>query len=1074
VSRARLVAALGFEPSAEQWAVIEADPAPAVVIAGAGSGKTACMAARVGHLVAEGYARPDEVLGLTFTTKATAELLARVRSLLAALPAAAPPEPAPGIERGPRDDGVDGDDGADGSAPGDPVVLTYHAFAARILAEHGVRLGIEPDARVLSEAHRHQLAYRLVCRTDLPFGEGDVRPDTLTRQLLALDAALAELCVATEDLRAFDSGLMEELSAHASLQVIGHEMLGTARQRLLLAQLVDEWRAEKVRRRVVDFSDQLRLAGLLVADHPDIAADLRGRHRFVLLDEYQDTSIAQRRIMQAAFGAGHSVLAVGDPAQAIYGWRGASVANITGFVDHFPPAPGAHAARLDLTINRRSGAAILAAANEVAVDLRREHGLLPLEADPQRPAGRVECALLETYDDEIAWVASRIEECPPGRVDGEPARWRHIAVLCGRREDADAVDDALRRRGIPAYVAGAASLLAQPAVVEIRAILELLHEPTANPAFVRVAAGPRWRIGARDLAALGDRAAELAGGRHRGAQPDVAAALDDAVLGSDAVDAISLLEAAEDPGDPDRYSAEALERLGAVAAEVRALRRHVGEPMPDLIHRVLAVTGLDVELALGDPVTVAAQQDALAALLALAAESSALDDRFTLGAFLSFLRDSERFDVDVPVDARASDDAVQILTVHKAKGLEWPIVFVPFLADKAWPNGKARAQWPTSAATVPWPLRDDRTRDVTGFPAPGQAPTAKAASAYVDALRRLEGLEDRRLAYVAVTRARDRLVMSGHWWGPVQKKPRGPSVDLARVHDLLAGLDDALLWTDAPPDGAGNPTPGATPTPVPWPADPWPERRARVLAAARDVAQAMRQGSGHQAALPGVGDPVLGEGDDLIAALVAEERHRRAGHRSVRLPESLSATLLGRALRHPEETARDLARPMPQAPAPAADRGTRFHAYVEERFGRQQQLIDASEVPGSADAGIDSEADLVALKEAFERSPYAQRSPVAVEEPFAILVQGRVVVGRIDAIFREGDRYEVVDWKTGSRDHVDPMQLALYRLACAQARGIPVESVDAAFVFVATGEVLRPPTDALLADLGVSVRPAAG
>lgn len=1067
MSRARIVAALGFEPSAEQWAVIEADLAPTVVIAGAGSGKTACMAARVGWLVAEGYARPDEVLGLTFTTKATAELLGRVRSLLAALPATEPDRPGsprPGTD-GPEDDA---------SPSGDPVILTYHAFAARILAEHGVRLGIEPDARVLSDAHRHQLAYRLVCRTDLPLGEGDARPDAITRNLLALDAALAELCVSTDDLRDFDRRLVEDLSAHATLQLIGHDMLGTARQRLLLAQLVDEWRAEKVRRRVVDFSDQLRLAGLLVSGYPDIAADLRSRHRFVLLDEYQDTSIAQRRIMQAAFGSAHSVLAVGDPAQAIYGWRGASVANITGFVDHFRPDDGARAARLDLTINRRSGAAILTAANEVAVDLRAEHDLRPLQADPQRPAGSVECALLDTYDAEVAWVASRIAECPPGRVDGETTRWRHIAVLCGRREDADAVDDALRRRGIPTYVAGAASLLAQPAVVEVRSVLELVHEPTANPAFVRVAAGPRWRICARDLAALGDRAAHLAGGRHRGAQPDVAAALDDAVLGSDAVDAISLLEAAEDPGDPDAYSAEAVERLAALAAEVRALRRHVGEPMPDLIHRVLAVTGLDVELALGDPVTVATQQDALAALLDLAAEPSAVDDRFTLGAFLSFLRDSERFDIDVPVDVRASDDAVQILTVHKAKGLEWPVVFVPFLAEKAWPNGKARSQWPTSAATVPWPLRDDCEDALSGFPVTGEPPTAKAASAYVDALRRLDTLEDRRLAYVALTRARDRLIVSGHWWGPVQKKARGPNIDLTRVHEVLAGLDGALLWADAPEEGAANPTPGATSAPVPWPADPWPERRARVLAAAREVAQAVMRASGHQPALPGVGDAVLAEWDDLIGALVAEERHRRAGHRSVRLPDSLSATMLGRALRHPEETARDLARPMPQEPAPAADRGTRFHAYVESRFGRtQQQLIDASEIPGSADADIDSDADLVALKEAFERSPYARRTPVAVEEPFAILVQGRVVVGRIDAVFQDGDRYEVVDWKTGSRDHVDPMQLALYRLACARARGVPVDRVDGAFVFVATGEVLRPDTDALLAELGVSGGPSA-
>lgn len=1053
MSRSILASALGFEPSPEQWAVIEADPAPTVVIAGAGSGKTACMAARVGYLVAEGFAAPEQVLGLTFTTKATAELLSRTRSLLAVVGAPAGlPDPE------------------DGAVIGDPVILTYHAFAARILAEHGVRLGIEPGAGVLSEAERHQWAYRLVCRTTLPLGDGDARPATVTGDLLALDSALAELCVATDDLRAFDAGLAADLAAHASLQAIGHRVMATSHRRLLLADLVDEWRADKASRQVVDFADQLRLAWLLVSGHADIAEDLRMRHRFVLLDEYQDTSIAQRRIMQAAFGAGHSVLAVGDPAQAIYGWRGASVANITSFADHFPPADGTRSARLDLTTNRRSGAAILTAANDVAASLRSEHGLLPLQADPERAAGTVQCALLETYDDEVAWVASRIAECGPGRIDGQTTRWRHIAVLCGRREDAGAVDEALRRRGIPTYVAGAASLLAQPAVVEVRSLLEVMHDPTANPAFVRLAAGPRWRLGARDLAALGDRAATLAGGRHRGEQPDLAAALDDAVLGSDAVDAISLLEAAEDLGDPAAFSAEAVQRLGALVDEVRLLRRHVGEPVPDLIHRVLAATGLDVELALGDPVTAELQQDAIAALLDLAAAAGATDGRFTLGAFLSSLRDAERFDVALPLDVRAAEDAVQILTVHKAKGLEWPVVFVPFLADGCWPNGKSRSQWLTSAAVVPWQLRDDRLPELAGFPVPGESPRAKDADAYLAELSRQEWLEDRRLAYVALTRARDRLVVSGHWWGPRQKKPRGPNVDLAAVHEAFAGLDGALTWVEPPEEGAANPTPGATPVAVPWPADPWPERRARVLAAAEEVAGALA----HQPGLPGLGDPESDEWDRLIAALVAEEQDRRAGRRTVRLPDSVSATLLGRALAHGPEVARDLARPMPAAPAPAADRGTRFHAYLESRYG-QQLLLGPDDLAGAADDDIDSEADLATLKEAFEGSPYARRSPVAVEAPFSLLVSGRVVIGRIDAVFREGDRYEVVDWKTGSPEHVDPMQLALYRLAWSQIEGVPVSQVDAAFVFVATGEVLRPDTDALLAGLGVSVgQPAAG
>ena len=184
----------------------------------------------------------------------------------------------------------------------------------------------------------------------------------------------------------------------------------------------------------------------------------------------------------------------------------------------------------------------------------------------------------------------------------------------------------------------------------------------------------------------------------------------------------------------------------------------------------------------------------------------------------------------------------------------------------------------------------------------------------------------------------------------------------------------------------------------------------------------------------------------------------------MRLPDAVSASLLMRAVAEPDAVALELARPMPRPPAPAAQRGTAFHAWVEARFG-QQSLLDPDDLPGAADADIASDEDLLVLKQAFEASSFAQRVPVAVEAPFALVIGGRVVNGRIDAVFEsdlEPGAFDVVDWKTGSAAHVDPMQLAIYRLAWAQLRGIPVERVSAAFVIVATGEVIRPDTSAAL------------
>lgn len=1053
-------AVLGFRLSDQQWAAVSTGLDPSVIVAGAGTGKTTSMAARVAWLVGSGYTKPDAILGLTFTTKAAAQLLTAMRASLAALEREGIVEP--------RLDDADPE--------GEPQVLTYNAFAARILAEHGIRLGFEPGATMLTNGARQQLAYRLVCRTTLPLGPLARSPIIVTGSLLELDDELTELDVSPAALREFDAGLATMLAAHAPLQKIGETMLATSNQREVLATLVEQWRAEKAARGVMDFSDQIRLAGVIVDSYPDVVDDLRGRYQFVLLDEYQDTSIAQRRLLQRAFGDGHSVMAVGDPSQAIYGWRGASVDNIDNFVTHFPPRDLARITSvLSLSENRRSGPRILEIANRISSRLREVHtGAQPLVAgDNDKGPGRVAAALFETYSAELDWLVQEIEATHRGSVE-----WKQIAVLCSTTQHVLAVDAALRKRGVPTQVVGAAILLAQPAVIELRSMLEVIHDPTANPAFVRLATGARWRIDARDLAALGDRAARLAGGRGRSDQAELSAALDDAVAGSDVVDAVSLTEALDDLGDLASYSPDAAERFAAMAVELSTLRRHVGEPLPDLILRVMRTTGLEVEAALGAPGVSGQQQSALAAMLDLAAEFTELDGRVTLGAFLSRLRDAERFNVDLDLDITGPADAVQLLTVHKAKGLEYPYVFVPFVSKGAWPGGLGRAQWPSSPSTVPWPLRDDVTDALGSFPVLGETPRAMHHTEYLKILNELTELEHQRLAYVAFTRAERALAVSGHWWGPTQNKPRGPHAFLLAVQEACQeGIGEIVHWAPEPQEGATNPEGAASRPPVRWPVEPdTDDQMIRAEAAAAVVAV-----HSHQPSLPGMLPPPtvgtqgrqdaaerlrLAEWDLLSAALIEETRARHSRSRTVRLPESVSASMLMHAIADPEAVAKELARPMPRPPAPAAERGVRFHSWIEARYG-QQSLLDPEDLPGAAEHGITSDEQLASLRAAFESSPYASRVPVAVEEPFAVLVRGRVVNGRIDAVFVDEatGRYAVIDWKTGSARNVDPMQLALYRLAWANLKGVPVDEVDAAFVMVATGEVVRPDTSAELAQL---------
>lgn len=1058
MNREALSQVLGFSVSNEQWDVVSAPLEPGVVIAGAGSGKTTSMAARVTYLVGAGLVAPDRVLGLTFTNKAAAELLGRVREQLGKAR-------AQGLIES-DDEGAD----ATADAHADPMIATYNAFAARIVAEHGLRLGREPNARLLTDGARHALAYRLVCRSSIDLSEIGRTPISVVGSMLALDDELSNLAIDPTELIEHERIAIAEIDASGITQVKALQIRATSQRRIALAQLVVEWRAEKQARDVLDFPDQTRLALLLVTRFPEVAASIRASYDVVLLDEYQDTAVAQRRLMQELFGDGHPVTAVGDPCQAIYGWRGASVDNIESFARHFAFGGDGDGdgdgdqrmpSRYSLVTNRRSGPVLLEVANEVSADLRAAHaGVEPLQPDPERSGGLVRAGLFETSAQERRWIAEDIAAA------SRAMPLKEIAVLASTTAELSAIEAELRDLGISTQRHGAAGLLDQPAVIEVRSMLEILQSPMANPAMVRILTNARWRIGPRDLAALGRRAAGLAGGSHRSDTVDVDDALDEAVRGADPAESVSLVDALLDPGDPANYSDQARERMAQLAEQVRILRRHVGEPIPELITRVMELTGLEVELAVQG--RAGQQRFAVATLIELAADFADLDGSTSLGAFLSRLREAERFDVDLPLALEGRAEAVQLLTIFKAKGLEYDRVYVAALARDAFPGGRSRGSWLTTAHLVPWPLRPDATDALRDWPHP-EGPRDKHVKAYEAELAELERIETERLLYVALTRARHALTVTGHWWGPTQSKPRGPQPHLDAVRLACEAADASIIaWAEPPADGSSNPSPTAGAVIAAWPAPITSADRTRALAA--QVEAAMRAPRTLEG-MPVDVHPVTADDrervarwDDDLAVLLAEERQRRSPHRVVPLPASVSASLLIRAVRDPESVAKDLARPMPGAPAPAARRGTAFHLWVERRYG-QLPLLDPDDVPGAADdASIPSDAALEALKVAFERTPYADRAPVAVEAPFALLVGGRVVRGRIDAVFAEPDgRFEVVDWKTGSAAGVDPLQLAIYRAAWAQVAGVDPSRVSAAFVLVATGEVIRP--DSLPDDL---------
>ncbi|MEU7516628.1 ATP-dependent DNA helicase [Streptomyces sp. NPDC042898] len=1079
---------LGIPFTPEQTACITAPLAPQVVVAGAGSGKTTVMAARVVWLVGTGQVAPEQVLGLTFTNKAAGELAERVRTAL--------------VRAGVTDpDVIDPDE-----PPGEPRISTYHAFAGQLLTDHGLRIGLEPTSRLLADATRYQLAARVLREAPGPYPALTKSFPTLVTDLLALDGELAEHLVRPGDLTAYDSELLTALAgaklSNAELRKIPE---ATAARRELL-DLVVRYRAAKRSRDLLDFGDQIALSAELATTRPEVGGLLREEFRVVLLDEYQDTSVAQRLLLSGLFGhgTGHAVTAVGDPCQAIYGWRGASVANLDDFPEHFPGADGSPASRYSLSENRRSGGRLLDLANRLAEPLRAMHaGVEALRPAPgAEKDGSVRIALLPTHAEEIDWLADSLAQLVrTGREPGE------IAVLCRTATDFPAIHAALVARDVPVEVVGLSGLLHLPEIADLVAVCEVLQDPGANASLVRLLTGPRWRIGPRDLALLGRRARLLV---HRGGDdPDPEQRLAAAVEGVDPAEVISLADAldtfldsggAADDGLP--FSAEARVRFARLAAELRTLRTSLADPLMDVLHRILTATGLEVELSASPHALAARRRETLSNFLDIAAGFASLDGEASLLAFLGFLRTAVQFEKGLDNALPGGENTVKVLTAHKSKGLEWDVVAVPGLVSGAFPSARAREAWTSQPQVLPHALRGDADT------LPGiDTWDTKSLTSFKNAMRDHQHTEELRLGYVTFTRPRSLLLGSAHWWGPSQKKPRGPSDFLQALYDHCeAGHGDIEAWAETPAEDAENPSLTETGSDQAWPLPLDAEALTRRRKAAEQVAAALwtlhppspapdlpvpapedlwpddeepvwdeevLPEDTHADAVPAPRDPertltpeelrTIASWDRDLTALTTELRRARATTRDVLLPPYLSASQVLRLAADPDGFAQDLARPMPKPPQPAARRGTRFHAWVESRFEELPlPFLGPEELPGGEDfAGepeILDERDLDSLKEAFARTPYAHRSPYRVEVPVHLTLAGRVVRGRIDAVYRDPDTgaYEIVDWKTSHHRTADPLQLAIYRLAWAEQHGLAPDDVTAAFVYVRTGEVARP------------------
>jgi len=1017
---------MGAEPTEEQWRAISMPLEPYVVVAGAGSGKTSVMAARIVYLALVALGRidadhegvlPGSILCLTFTNKATENLILRVRRALS---------------------GLDLPEGEE------PEIMNYHGLAAQILDRHGLLAGFESGRRIVTPAQRAELAARVLDRVTFQHVKAEWQP-TLIMKILNLSDQLANHCVTAEESIAHDEANLDRYKKGP-----GSRVYPTALERIEIARAVVVFDELKKEMGVIDFGDQITHALAVAGQHPTVRDDYRGRFQAALLDEYQDTNVAQARLIENIFGDAFPVTAVGDPDQNIYAWRGASLFNLLHFPKQFRRADGSESVKLPLYTNFRSGSRILAAADTIIApiptELRPDHNktLVPWERNGE---GEVSVARYPDEWTEARGIADRIVELHDA---GEP--WSANAVLCRKSRLFGPVGEALAERGVPVEIIGLAGLLKLPEVQEVLGYARATADPFAGVSLARILMGPRYRIGFKDLA----RVAEWAKDKNY------------AIRDEDEEESAPFLfaEALEHLDDVEGLSDEGRARLDEFHVELAELRDESRRPVGEFLAQIIRRSGLLAELdAMQDQAMAAATKRNLAGFLDEVHAFSPVEGELTLRAFLDYVATVEEAERPEWSSVQPSeDDSVKVMTVHVAKGLEFDNVFVPGFAHGLLPDPMVQQNPARRGYSMSFELRGDKEilPQLTG--------TLKDFEA---ALKDQELFEERRTCYVALTRARKRLHASGAWWyGDDTQNAKKPSrfFDDLVVWARGSGLASVEGAEDGPPEE--NPLIGYRGRFVrPWPGpafvtpdDPafpggW-RRTARESAEAGGVQPSLIE------ALPAGG---RSDYDQLAGAhriLASRLREREAGApEEPASPTSVSPSSLRDYEQCPKRFYWRVVRPLPSFSGPAARIGTEVHAWIEKRSMGQATLLELDETPDmTAEELTDEPAKVERLRDAFLASRFAEPTPLWAERPFLLHIDGFSVSGRIDAIYGTDDGpWEIVDYKTGKTpaDPDDPLvwlQVEVYALACMEVWGKRPEDLTMTYLYLGDGaEVLSRP-----------------
>jgi DNA helicase-2/ATP-dependent DNA helicase PcrA len=653
--------------SERQRAAVLHGEGPLLIIAGAGTGKTTVLTRRIAHLISSKRARPEEVLALTFTEKAAVEMAERVDQLIP-------------------------------YGYAETRIGTFHAFGDRILRESALEVGLGPEFRVLTRPEQiiflRERLWRLPLRRFRPLGDP-------TRHLGALLSLVSR--AKDEDI----SPAAYKSWAEARLLTAQDDPARDAAERHVeLAGFYGAYQQLLAEAGAVDFGDQIGRALGLLRERPAVLAALRGRYRYILVDEFQDTNRAQLEMVRLLAGPDRpNVTVVGDDDQAIYRWRGAAAGNLIAFRNLYP---GAH--EVVLTDNHRSTQVILDAAGRLIsynnpYRLEAMAGIDKRLRSERRTGPAVRHVHFDTVSAEADGVAALVAE----RLR-QGFRPRDVALLVRSNDDADPYLRALNVRGIPHRFTGSRGLYAREEVRLLVCFLRALANPDDSISLFYLAASEVYRVPEADLLRLNRYAA-----RRTRPLMEVMRGLTGneelAGVGGEARERIERLLAALDAATEDvprRRTGEVLYRFLQSSGYLARLSREANAESEARVKNVAKF--FDAVKAYGE----VAEHDRVPAFV----------------AHLDLLR--EAGDDPAVAEADPDEDAVSVLTVHKAKGLEFPVVFLVSCVEQ---------KFPVKRRTDPLELPAELVEEGLG-----------GADAHLH--------EERRLFYVGMTRAKEELLLT--------------------------------------------------------------------------------------------------------------------------------------------------------------------------------------------------------------------------------------------------------------------------------------------------------------------------